>query len=67
MSPTLGDLLPLEIQRCRQLLADYESLGAPGVFGAAALQAELEAAEKALIEQDAVAMLSVYNRLRELS
>lgn len=37
-----------ELNRCRELLKEYESIGPPGQFGATMIRIEIEAAEKAM-------------------
>lgn len=65
MSESLGDALPREVKRCQELVAVYKSLGPVGAFGAAAIQANIARALKAMIEQDTVAMIAVYQDLKE--
>lgn len=62
---TLGHQLPLEIERCQELLAVYESLPrGVGAFGAAMIRQHLAAAIQANNDQDAVAMLKAYQTLK---
>lgn len=66
MTDTLGDALPREMARVRdELLPLYQSIGAPGMFAVAMMRADLDRAAKALAEGDVVAMLSVYQSLKE--
>lgn len=63
---TLGDELPREMARVRdEVLPAYVAIGAPGMFAAACMRADLDAAAKALAEGDVVAMVHVYSRLKE--
>mgnify|MGYP001618523360 FL=1 len=67
---TLGDALPAEMARVRdEVLPSYLSLrGMPGVnaeFAIRGMQADLDAAAKAMAEGDTVAMLRVYQSLKE--
>lgn len=67
-SNSLGESLPLEVERVRELLTIYESLmGMPQVNVApmiTILKAELRAAEQAMLTGDTVAMLRSYQSLR---
>ena len=62
---TLGDSLPEEITRCRSLLEHYKELGPVGTFGYTMILAEIQEAEKAIIEGDTVAMLRSYTKLKD--
>lgn len=62
---TLGDALPQEIERCRKLLKHYAAIGPAGNFGASMIQADISAAEKAIMEGDTVAMIMAYKALKE--
>lgn len=59
---TLGDALSHEQARCRELLAAYREIGAPGWFAAAAIEAELR---EAAISGDLPRMIAAYKRLKE--
>lgn len=65
MSDTLGDAFPRELARNRQLLELYREIGPAGSFGAAMIQADIEAAEQALASGDVVEMLRAYPKLRD--
>ena len=60
---TLGDALPREIARVRAILPEYQSIPA-GFFAARLIEIDLHAAEKAIAEQDIVAMLTAYEALK---
>lgn len=67
---TLGDALPREMARVRDVvMPQYVALrGMPGVnveFALVMMRADLDAAAKALAEGDVVAMLRVYQSLKE--
>lgn len=65
---SLGDALPREISRVRdEVLPCYLAIGAPGMFAAAMMRADLDAASKAMIEGDTVAMIRVYQSLKGYS
>lgn len=63
---TLGTALPREIARVRdEVLPMYLQIGPAGMFAATMMRRDLDAASKAMIEGDAVAMIRVYNSLKE--
>jgi hypothetical protein len=62
---TLGDALPREMTRVRDhVLPAYQSIGPAGAFGLAMIRADLDAAQKAMIEGDVVEMLRLYKVLK---
>lgn len=65
MSISLADAFPLEQQRVRELLVEYEKLGPVGTFGAAVLRLALQEADAAAMSGDVVRMLSAYQALKE--
>ena len=65
---TLGDALPREMARVRdQVMPAYVKIGASGSYALAGMRADLDAAAKAMVEGDVVAMLRVYQSLKEWS
>lgn len=64
---TLGDALPREIARVQELHALYVSLGPDGLFGATTMRLALEAASRAMIEQDLAAMIAAYRDLQKFT
>ncbi len=63
--PTLGDELPKEIARVRDVLIPaYLECGVGGLPAVAMMRADLDRASKAMIEGDVVEMLRVYESLR---
>jgi hypothetical protein len=60
---SLGEALPEEQARCRELLVNYREIGPAGAFGAALIEAALREADQAVIEGDLVAMIRVYQHL----
>lgn len=65
MTDTLGDALPREMTRVRdQVMPAYIAIGAPGAFALAMMRADLDAAQKAMIEGDTVAMIRLYESLK---
>ena len=63
---TLGDALPREMARVREVLKAYHEIGPAGAFGAAMIEAELRAADQASVQGDVVAMLRAYQSLKEI-
>ena len=61
---TLGDAFPLECERVRELLVEYERLGVAGAFGAAGLRVALNRADIAMVSGDLSKMISAYCELR---
>jgi hypothetical protein len=63
---TLGDELPRQIARVREIVIVYEGLaGEVGKPAAFLMKRDLDAASKAMIEGDVVAMLRVCESLKE--
>ena len=63
---TLGDALPKEIARVREVLGHYKEIGPAGMFGSAMIEQDLRAADAAVMSGDVVAMLKAYKTLREI-
>lgn len=61
---TLGDALPQEQARVRELLAEYKALGPVGGFGAMMIEASLRNADQAAMSGDVVEMIKAYNDLK---
>jgi hypothetical protein len=62
---TLGDELPKEIARVRdKVLPAYLEIGPAGAIGAAMIRADLDAASRAMIEGDLLAMIRAYESLK---
>ena len=67
MVETLGEALPREQARVRELLVAYREIGSAGAFGAAMIESSLQAADKAAISGDLVAMLVAFEDLKEIT
>lgn len=66
MTDTLGDALPREMARVRNLIPIYASLpNKAGAFAIAMMQGSLTRAEKALAEDDVIRMVAAYAELKE--
>lgn len=63
---TLGDALPREMARVRELLPLYDAIPT-GVFAATMMRTDLDAAGKALSCGDVIEMLRVYESLKGYS
>ena len=62
---SLGEALPKEIARVRdQVMPAYLEIGAPGLFALTMMRRDLDAASKAMMESDVVAMLRCYEALK---
>jgi hypothetical protein len=62
--PSLGEQLPVEQARVRELLGVYKSLGPTGAFGAMMIEQCLRRADEAVISGDVVAMIQAYEELK---
>jgi len=63
---TLGEDYPNEQARVRDLLVEYEKLpNGSGQLGALMFKNLLERADKAAMEQDLVAMIGIYQEMKE--
>ena len=67
---SLGEAYPEEQARCRELIERYQELAKlPGVnvsFAVAGIKDVLRRADRAAIEQDTVAMLRIYQEMKEI-
>jgi hypothetical protein len=61
---TIATEFPKELERCRELLKDYEAIGPAGKFGHAMISLDIEAAEKAMAAGDCIGMLQAYQALK---
>ncbi len=64
---SLGEELPNEQARCRELLTVYKELGPAGRFGAMVIEASLREADQAVMSGDVVRMIAAYQRLKDHS
>ena len=66
MSDSLGEALPREMARVRDVVIPaYVESGVGGTFALSRMRHDLDLAAKAMIEGDVVAMLRVYQALKE--
>jgi len=61
---TLGEDLPIEIERCQELLAVYKEIGPPGQFALLSITEDIAEAHKAMMGQDLPAMIRAYKKLK---
>jgi len=66
MSDSLGEALPKELARVRDVLITYVELGPVGSFGAHFIKESLKAADEAIISGDLVAMINAYEDLKTI-
>jgi hypothetical protein len=64
MSESLGEALPKEQARVRELKKIYESLGLAGAFSAYMMELSLAAADKAVISGNVTDMIVAYEDLK---
>ncbi len=62
---SLGEALPREMTRVRGLIELYRSIGPEGNFAIMLMNRALDEAQKALAEGDVVAMIRIYQELKE--
>ena len=66
MSESLGEALPKEMARVRDvLMPQYQSIGPGGSFALALMRMDLDRAAKAMAEGDVAEMARVYVSLKE--
>jgi phosphoserine aminotransferase len=63
---TLGEDYPKMQARVREILLQYKEIGPAGIFGAIMIEDLLQRADKAAIEQDLPAMISIYAEMKEI-
>jgi hypothetical protein len=63
MSENLMEGLLNQMNRCRELVKLYESIGPTGVFGKAMIEQDIKQAEKAIGGGDVVEMVAAYKAL----
>ena len=62
---TVGEALPKEMARVRDLIPRYESIGPAGGFAVAMMKSDLDRAAEAMAEGDTVEMIRVLAKLRD--
>lgn len=66
MAKSLGEAFPEEQARLRRLLGYGREIGPAGAFYCAVIEDVLRRADRAAIEGDAVAMIGIFNEMREI-
>jgi hypothetical protein len=61
----LIDALLRELNRNRELLAEYENIGAPGMFGATMLRQSIRRAENSISTGNVFEMLQAFEDLKQ--
>ncbi len=62
---SIGIELPKEIKRNQEILAAYQKIGAPGVFAATMIKADINEGINALASGDCIRMIQVYQTLKD--
>lgn len=63
---SLGEQFPIEQERVREVLRQYEEIGPAGTFGAMGIRATLKRADQAAISGDLVEMIRVFQEMKEV-
>ena len=63
---TIGDALPKEMARVREILGHYREIGPAGVFGATFIELDLREADRAVMSGDVVAMIVALKKLQAI-
>ncbi|SEM32946.1 hypothetical protein SAMN04489760_110114 [Syntrophus gentianae] len=66
MAESLGEALPKQQARVREILGHNKAIGTPGIFGTLMIEHSLREADKAVISGDPVAMLRAYEDLKNI-
>lgn len=61
---TLADALPREMERVRELIPQYQSIGAAGTFAIVCMRQDLLHAAAAIADQNTVEMIRAYQALK---
>lgn len=64
---TLGDELPKEMARVRELLPMYREIGPAGFFALSMMNNDLDRAARAMAEGNVVEMIRAYQSIKEYS
>jgi hypothetical protein len=64
MARSLAEAYPDEQARCRELLKRHATIGQAGQFGYMVIKSIVAEADKAAAEQDVVAMLRAYEKMK---
>lgn len=61
---SVGEEILNELKRNRELLEAYKEIGPAGTFGYTMINADIDAAEKALSDNDVIAIIQCYEKLK---
>lgn len=61
---SLGEALPKEIERCEELVKQYEQLGFIGMFGRLVISHDIKLARDAIADNDIARMVICYQILK---
>ena len=64
---SLADALPKEMARVRTVLGHYKEIGPAGAIGAMFIEQDLQAADRAVMSGDVVAMIQALQSLRDIT
>jgi hypothetical protein len=64
VSDSLGNAIPREQARVREVLAAYKEIGPSGAFGAMMIERDLAAMDRAVISGDIAEMIRCYQVLK---
>ena len=64
---SLGDALPKEMARVREVLGHYREIGPAGAIGAMLIELDLREADQAVMSGDLLAMIIAYKKLQEIT
>ena len=53
-----------EMERCRELIKEYEAIGSAGIFATSALKLIIKEAKHAIANGDTIRMLKLYEELK---
>jgi hypothetical protein len=63
---TLGDALPKEMARVREVMGYYKEIGMAGVFGLMMIEQSLRRADAAILSGDVAEMIKAYEDLKSI-
>lgn len=63
---SLGNALPKEQARVREVLGHYKEIGPTGALGAAMIEHSLQKTDEAVMSGDVAAMIAAYKDLQEI-
>jgi len=64
---SLGEALPREQARVREVQSHYKEIGPAGMFGYTMIEQSLQKADRAVMSGDVVEMMAAYKELQEIT